>query len=284
MNIVLVHGLLAFREKFGIEYFWGVAEHFREKGIRVHVPQLDPTRGIEFRGDQLRDQITAAFATGVLDENQKTHIIAHSMGGLDSRYILSPANPNGIQKPISSLTTISTPHLGSPIADILDAPAALLPFPHLPFNPPGNPLEGALNKLGISLDGLRDLTSDRCRAFSMKYENRPVVAYFSVAGSGRPAFSQTAAAFLLFYQYIWGLTGQPNDGLVTTVSARWGTFDPETWRADHADEVGHNLDNLIVPPAFPYLAKYDQIVANVANLWKYGCRLLRCSAFRAAKD
>jgi hypothetical protein len=27
MNIVLVHGILGFREKFGIEYFRGVAEH-----------------------------------------------------------------------------------------------------------------------------------------------------------------------------------------------------------------------------------------------------------------
>jgi hypothetical protein len=54
--------------------------------------------------------------------------------------------------------------------------------------------------------------------------------------------------------------------LVTTASARWGTFDPETWPADHAEQVGHNLDNLVVAPAFPYLAKYDQIVANVANL------------------
>src|SRR5438874_4285553 len=116
MNIVLVHGILGFRTKFGIEYFRGVAEHLTEKGHRVLVPILDPTRGIEFRGGQLRDQIDAALANGSIDPGQKTHIIAHSMGGLDSRWMLSPVNPKHIQTPIRSLTTISTPHLGSPIA------------------------------------------------------------------------------------------------------------------------------------------------------------------------
>ena len=45
-----------------------------------------------------------------------------------------------------------------------------------------------------------------------------------------------------------------------------GTFDPNTWPADHGEEVGNNIDNLLLPPAFPWLAKYDQIVANVTPL------------------
>jgi triacylglycerol lipase len=266
MNVVLVHGILGFRQKFGIEYFRGVAEHLREKGIRVYVPELDPTRGVEFRGDQLRDQITAASKTNALDPDDKIHIIAHSMGGLDSRYMLSPANANRIQLPVRSLTTISAPHLGSPLADILDDPDELLPFPHLPFDPPRNPLPAALNRLGVSLDGLRDLTSNRCRTFSATYVDNPQVAYFSVAGSGRVGFPETSAALLLFHSYIWGVTGQPNDGMVTIASATWGTFDPQTWPVDHAEEVGYNLDNLVVPPAFPYLAKYDQIISKVEDL------------------
>ena len=115
MNIVLVHGILGFREKFKIEYFRGVAEHFQEKGLTVFAPTLDPTRGIEFRGGQLRDQINSTFGSGKLDPAAKTHIIAHSMGGLDSRWMLSPANPKRIQIAIRSLMTISTPHQGSPI-------------------------------------------------------------------------------------------------------------------------------------------------------------------------
>jgi triacylglycerol lipase len=88
MNIILVHGILGFRSKFGLDYFRGVAEHLRAKGLRVLAPTLDPTRGIIFRGNQLRDQINLAMANGDLDPAQKSHIIAHSMGGLDSRWMI----------------------------------------------------------------------------------------------------------------------------------------------------------------------------------------------------
>src|SRR5262249_38688265 len=110
MNVILVHGILGFREKFRIEYFRGVARHLREKGMRVLVPVLDPTRGIEYRGRQLTDQVIAAFDSRDIDPDQNTHVIAHSMGGLDSRWMLSPANQDRISLPIRSLTTISTPH------------------------------------------------------------------------------------------------------------------------------------------------------------------------------
>jgi dienelactone hydrolase len=65
MNLVLVHGILGFRKKFGVEYFRGVAEHFRAQGFAVLVPELDPTRGIEFRGNQLGDQINNGFNSGL---------------------------------------------------------------------------------------------------------------------------------------------------------------------------------------------------------------------------
>jgi triacylglycerol lipase len=141
MNIILVHGILGFAKRFGMDYFRGLPGHFREQGLRVFVPELDPTEGVEFRGAQLREQIQAAVAAGTIDSRLKTHIIAHSLGGLDSRYVLSPANPNQLQVPIHSLTMISTPHRGSPVADVVDNPMALLPFPHLPFVTGANLLE-----------------------------------------------------------------------------------------------------------------------------------------------
>lgn len=266
MNVILVHGILGFREKFGVEYFRGVAEHFREKGIAVLVPELDPTQGIEFRGNQLCDQINSGFANGSLRPQEKTHIIAHSMGGLDSRYILSPVSGKQIAGPVQSLTTISTCHRGSPIADILDKPSDLLPFPHLPFNPAGNPITDVALATGISLNGLRDLTTASCQKFSATYTDNPQVAYFSVGGSGRAGFLKTAAPFLMFHAYVYAQTGLANDGLVTVGSAAWGRFDTNTWPCDHAEEVGYNLDNPLSLPAFPYLAKYDQIVATVSAL------------------
>ena len=266
MNIILVHGILGFAKRFGMDYFRDIPGRFREQGLRVLVPELDPTEGVEFRGAQLRDQIQAAAAAGTIDSSQKTHIIAHSLGGLDSRYILSPANPNQLKVPIRSLTTISTPHRGSPVADVIDNPQALSPFPHLPFTAGPNLLEPVLNALSISLNGLRNLTTSACRSFSEKYIDNPNVSYFSNAGSGRAGFPQASAPFLLFHQYISAATGQPSDGMVPVPSAQWGSFDSSTWAGDHGEMIGYNLDNLLSSPAFGYLAKYDQTVARAAAL------------------
>jgi hypothetical protein len=44
------------------------------------------------RGEDLRKQLVQAFQRGTFDPNGKTHIIAHSQGGLAARYMLSPAS------------------------------------------------------------------------------------------------------------------------------------------------------------------------------------------------
>jgi len=267
MNIVLAHGILGFSRVAGVDYFRGVAHHFRQQGHRVLAPTLDPTQGIAYRGAQLRDQISAALNSGALDAAQLTHVVAHSMGGLDSRWMLSPANPGRIGVRIRSLTTIGTPHRGTPVADLLDHPADLAPFPQLPFGDAHTLFEEALNKLGISLVGLRDLTTQYCQqVFNPTYHDSPDVAYYSVAGCGRTRFPPTSASLLLFHHYIAARTGDANDGLVAAASAHWGTFDPNPWAADHTEEVGYSLDNLLIPPDFPYLDQYDRLLANVAHL------------------
>ena len=262
MNIVLVHGILGFRNlvELGpaglIPYFRDVAEHFQAQGHRVLAVKLDKTAGVATRAGQLGDQIAAALAAGgTLDPAQKTHILAHSMGGLDSRYLLSPANPKPNTLPIRSLTTISTPHLGSPIADAVDDP-------HIPQDIK-NAIAAVLAKFDISLDGLRDLRTDRCRVFSKTHPDRPGVDYSSIAGVGRPGFIKTWALFVPLYEFISLQTHDDNDGLVTRGSAKWGTFLGE-WPADHVDEIGYNLP--IIPPVFHHLPKYDEILARLARL------------------
>jgi len=262
MNIVLVHGILGFRNlvELGpiglIPYFRDVAEHFEARGHRVLAVELDKTAGVARRAVQLGDQIAAALgAGGPLDPAQKTHIIAHSMGGLDSRYLLSPANPKPNNLPIRSLTTIGTPHFGSPIADAVDDS-------HTPQNVK-DAIGAVLAKFEISLDGLRDLRTDRCSAFSATHGNRPGVDYFCIAGIGRPLLIKTWALFVPLHAFISLHTHEDNDGLVTRSSSRWGTPVGE-WPADHVDEIGYNLP--IIPPVFHHLPKYDEILARLAGL------------------
>lgn len=277
MNIILAHGILGFRQKFGIEYFNGVREHLEQLPAQVFVPEVSATEGIEARGEQLREAILKAFADGKLDPDEPAHLIAHSMGGLDSRYLLSPANPhttpeNELAGRIASLTTIATPHRGSPIADLL----ALEPVEEFAEHHRLRAiLEGRLaaedlaarllGHLGISLDGLKDLTTESTAQFNHATPNNPRVRYLSVAGRGREGASPTSIVLLPFHEYITRKTGQVNDGLVTVAAAQWDGFDPNLWPADHADEIGHDLDRLLEAPHFDHLARYDELVRRAAS-------------------
>lgn len=75
------------------------------------VAAVPPSGSIEARAARLADDI-AQKAQG-----KPVNIIAHSMGGLDSRYMISRLKPGNIE--VVSLTTIATPHRGSAFADYM---------------------------------------------------------------------------------------------------------------------------------------------------------------------
>jgi len=277
MNIVLVHGILGFREKFGIEYFNGVKERLGKFTPNILVPELGATSSIQTAGEALREQILAAFSDRTLDPGQKTHIIGHSQGGLDARYMLSPANPsttpaNDVSARIASVTTISSPHRGSPIADLLLLSPVdrvlqrLNPFSKHPWLA-RHMIEESLDRVGIDSNALSDLGTDSMSRFNQEFPDNPAVRYFSVAGGGRPRKPETAPVLFGFYLYIKSKTNEANDGLVTVSSAlRWENAS-DIWPADHSDEVGHNLDTLDprATPEFDYLAGYETIVNRVST-------------------
>src|SRR5262245_61810981 len=111
--IVLVHGLLGFDEvrvgaKVLARYFHGIPEALRAPGNAVHVARLSPTRGVAARAAQLRDFLDR------VSPDQPVHLFGHSMGGLDARYMISRL---GMAERVLTLTTLGTPHSGSPFAD-----------------------------------------------------------------------------------------------------------------------------------------------------------------------
>lgn len=274
MNIVLAHGILGFDKIGHIAYFNNVKEYFENKyGVKVLTTEVSPTGSIEERAKQLREQILKALNTNALNSDAETHIIAHSMGGLDSRYILSPRNENNIASLITSLTTIGTPHRGSPIADLF--------YPlvdgknHFPFI--GLLEEQAQNFLeffGISTEGLRDLTTDVLTVFDKEYLDSDKVSYFWTAGIGRASGKSTCFALLPTYEYMQrtGKTedDKKNDGAVPLSSAEHGEAIGRPWLADHLDEVGHDLDHLPKgkPKRFAYLERYDEIIDRILPLKK----------------
>jgi triacylglycerol lipase len=187
------------------------------------------------------------------------------MGGLDSRFILSPANSKNIASHVASLTTISTPHRGSPIADWFAAKLLRKSFSLLDWWIERR-LRPALNTLGISLQGLHDLTTTHSASFNDKYVDHPHVRYFSVAGTGRASGRPTAKILYPAYEYMKKKMHAENDGLVTVASAMWGEFDAKLWPADHLDEMGHDLDHPGKPGRFDHLAKFREAAARLQKL------------------
>lgn len=277
MNIILAHGLLGFDTLpvIRINYFNGIREHLESQfQARVLVPRVHPVRGIDARGDELKREILKALsqpeASPFFDPDQKVHILAHSMGGLDGRYLLSPANPGNIADRVCSLTTIGTPHRGSPLADLVesfvDGESAI---------PLLGTVEGFFRDIVDKfhwVDGLHDMTAEPIRKFNDTYIDNPRLHYFCVAGKGRDGdheSSKTSKPLLEAYRYIKKTTNEANDGLVPVSSALpvgWEAITPP-WPADHFDEIGHDLDKGIdgKPTHFNYLGKYEEIVERLRS-------------------
>lgn len=117
--IVLVHGLSGASKIFGmIDYWWSIPGDLRSNGATVYVADVAAFNSNEQRGEELLTQIrTVLAATGA----RKVNVIAHSQGGTTSRYAAA-VKPEWI----ASVTTIGTPHAGTPIADAVAATPQVL--------------------------------------------------------------------------------------------------------------------------------------------------------------
>src|SRR5262249_5352142 len=119
--IVLAHGFDA--SDSNRWSFDGVAEALKGDGHVVHRALVQPYRGVPDRAKELAKHVDLARQECEQRspcDASKVHIIAHSMGGLDARYLVATlSSPNGTpySHVVASVTTISTPHRGSAIAD-----------------------------------------------------------------------------------------------------------------------------------------------------------------------
>jgi triacylglycerol lipase len=243
--IVLVHGLLGYDEMRVagqplIEYFRGIPGPLRAAGNRVLVPCLSPTRGIAERAEQLKQFLDRE----AIDE--RVHLIAHSMGGLDSRHMITHLD---MAARVLTLTTIGTPHRGSPFAEL--GVRRLEPF-----------LTPWFRAFDIPAQAFLDLTTTACREFNERTPDSPRVRYFSIAGRCDRLWCRPA------WWPSFGVVEQaegPNDGVVSVASATYGES-LTMWEGDHLNLI--NLPN-------PYerlsgrwrdrAADYGELVARLAR-------------------
>ena len=110
--ILLVHGIVIKDWKF-IKSFGNIKKVLNQVGFDVETSKTDGFGTIENNAKQLKNQIEEMLVKYNID---KVNIIAHSKGGLDSKYMIKEL---GMENHIASLTTLCTPHKGSKIADKL---------------------------------------------------------------------------------------------------------------------------------------------------------------------
>jgi triacylglycerol lipase len=216
--VVLAHGLAGFsriavRRLKVATYFRGIPEHLTARGCRVIVTEVPALGSIEKRAEIL------AAAIRERSGREKVHVIAHSMGGLDARHMITHL---GMDEHVATLVTIGTPHLGSPVADRVFGIATKLRF-----------LE-ALDRSGVEHEAISDLRTETCREWCERTPDAPGVRYFSIAGV-KPR-NQMIYGLRFSYDVIAPVEGR-NDGLVSERSAHWGTVLPP-WDCDHVNLVG----------------------------------------------
>jgi triacylglycerol esterase/lipase EstA (alpha/beta hydrolase family) len=234
--IVLLHGAAGFDRIGPLDYYFRVAGDLVDAGHDVFTTEVSPLQTIEVRAGQLAEQIDA-----ILDQTGagRVHLIAHSQGGLDARFLISSL---GYGDRVATLTTISTPHRGSRVADIA---LGIIP------GPVEDTLGFLIDLLVGAIDGSEQDVVDQLYQLTEEYQvntfdqanpDDPQVEYYSVAGVTQlnpfaNPFKNDLCDPLLVAGHVLLRGAGANDGLVSVDSATRGVL-LGTMPADHLDEVG----------------------------------------------
>lgn len=229
MNIVFSTGFLAPQMLGSLDYYRDGPANYPD-ALFSTVPIIGQ---ISDRARALASQIVQKFPAGPV------HIIAHSMGGLDSRFLISQ-DVQGLASSgrIASLSTISTPHLGSAVADFVSAPPDVL---NIPARILYETITAAVEAMGMPVGALANLTTTFCATFNAQNPDRQGIRYFSYAGVGLYNFFLKPTHTYL--QFIGRTPDEvQNDGMVTLASAKHTEFTEPPWAADHVSEIGWQID------------------------------------------
>jgi triacylglycerol lipase len=209
--IVLVHGIHA-HDRGKIKKYWGrIPKELEKNGIKVFFGNTDAWGDYESNAKLLHTTIEKALQE---TKSEKVNIIAHSKGGLDSRYFIWKYNYGDR---VASLTTISTPHHGAELADLIYkkkithskiAKKALIIF---------GQLYGDTNPDLYNVN--YQLTTCYIKKFNEDICMDDRVYYQSIYTIMKNSFDDLM--FFYSHQYIKKISGN-NDGIVSEYSAKWG--------------------------------------------------------------
>jgi triacylglycerol lipase len=285
--IVLCHGFFGFQDFAGVNfitYFYEVKDHLASQGeTDVFTPAVDPFNDSTARGADLYAQVQMILAqTGA----SKVNLIGHSQGGLDAR-VVAHDHP----EVVASVTTIATPHGGTPVADValkIDSDPNEQALVDDLVKLVGIPLYDAAGNTTSLAKSLEQMSTPGMKAFNAQYTDAPGIPYQSFAGRSNLSLAQPDCDVAYEQPFLspFDMTldpvnallsvpaaicngaqipAAPNDGLIRVADAKWGTF-RGCMPADHFDEIGQLLG--ASPGAgndWAYLDFYSQLVKLIRS-------------------
>ena len=210
--LLLVHGV-GFHDWKAFNYWGRIPRALQEQGAVILYGEQDSWATVEYNADILKNNLNKYLAEL---KCQKVNIIAHSKGGLESRYIISSL---GMARNVASLTTVATPHHGSKTIDLIcKLPRCSLKFAGVFVNAYFRLLGDKKPDFFAVIHGLKTASM---REFNAKNPDCPDIYYQSYAAVMKNPFSDM---IMCAPNFIVGLTEGENDGLVSAASAEWTNF------------------------------------------------------------
>jgi len=197
--IMLVPGIFAFDSIAGVDYWYQIPSAIKSRGGKAYAAKINAFESSVQRGETLIAQMEEIIATSN-GKVSKFNLMGHSQGGITSRYVMS-VRPDLV----ASVTTMATPHQGSPLADIVTDIA------------PQSSIQGVLfeafaNTIGNLVNMLSNNKKDKSDIYSMLGEfNAAGAANYNSNGP-----SQVSIAGNTIKTYSWGGTGHLTGGLDIT--------------------------------------------------------------------
>ncbi|MBR0485353.1 MAG: alpha/beta fold hydrolase [Oscillospiraceae bacterium] len=256
--VLLVHGIF-FRDWQLFNYWGRIPAELRKNGACIFYGKQQSAQSIGKSAQELHQQIHAVLEqTGA----KKINIIAHSKGGLDSRYAIAKL---GDAPYVASLTTINTPHHGCAWVD-----DALQKIPDSVQNWLDKKYRSIFQVLGDTspafLEGVRDLTAEHCRSFNQECPVPEEIFCQCRMSQMSRAFS---APFPLWFSYLCMKafdSSAVSDGLVTADSARlngknFNLLKPSGTRGiSHGDMIDLSRENI---PEFDVREYYVNLLSDL---------------------
>ena len=240
--ILLVHGVF-FRD-FRFFNYWGrIPAELAKNGASIYYGEHESAVSVEEAAKELSEKIKKIVSeTGC----EKVNIIAHSKGGLDSRYAIANL---GVAPYVASLTTVNTPHKGCEFADKL--------LSAIPEDIQEKVAEGynkTMRKLGDKnpdfIAAVSDLTASACEKRNEALSEHPNLDGIFVQSIGSRLDKAVSGKFPLNLTYhLVKFFDGPNDGLVSEKSFPFG----EHYRLltangergiSHGDMIDLNRENI----------------------------------------